>query len=124
MTPLLPVAEEELHAYMDGQLAHERRGAVEQWLAAHPQDSARVAAYRLLAEQWRAAYAYLLAEPIPQDMLRALQTVSRPRRRLAVAIAAGVILGALGVWQLPQWWHAASTSAAAAEMVHRAAIAP
>src|SRR5947208_2498194 len=30
-----PVTEEELHAYVDGELAADRRVAVEQWLAAH-----------------------------------------------------------------------------------------
>ena len=39
-----PVTEEELHAYVDGELAADRRGAVEQWLSNHPDDAARIAA--------------------------------------------------------------------------------
>ena len=37
-----PVTEEELHAYVDGQLAADRLAAVEQWLAEHADDAARV----------------------------------------------------------------------------------
>src|SRR5262249_42323549 len=42
-----PVTENELHAYVDDEIAADRRGAVEAWLASHPEDAARVA-------QWRA----------------------------------------------------------------------
>ena len=41
------VTEEELHAYVDGELAADRQRTVEAWLASHPEDAARVA-------QWRA----------------------------------------------------------------------
>ena len=44
------VAEEELHAYVDGELAPDRRVAVEAWLASHPEDAARVAQWRSQAE--------------------------------------------------------------------------
>ncbi len=50
------VTEDELHAYVDGELPAERRGAVEAWLAAHPDDAARVAAWRSQAELIRARY--------------------------------------------------------------------
>jgi anti-sigma factor RsiW len=39
-----PVTEEELHAYVDGELPADRGAAVAQWLDAHPEDAARVAA--------------------------------------------------------------------------------
>ena len=32
----LPVSDDELHAYVDGELPAERRKPVETWLAAHP----------------------------------------------------------------------------------------
>ena len=40
----LPVTEDELHVYVDGELAADRREAVERWLASHPDDAARFAA--------------------------------------------------------------------------------
>ena len=40
------ISEDELHAYVDGELPADRRNAVEAWLAAHADDAARVAAWR------------------------------------------------------------------------------
>jgi anti-sigma factor RsiW len=123
MRPLreVPVGEAELHAYADGQLADARRHAVEAWLAAHPEDAARVAAYRQLGERWRAAYRPVLLEPMPPALAGVLLTrpPSRlPRRAAIVAVFAAVGLGA---WALFEPEHV--PSAAAAEMVRRAAAA-
>ena len=41
-----PIAEADLHAYADSQLAAARRAEVETFLAAHPQDRARVDAWQ------------------------------------------------------------------------------
>ena len=49
-----PVTEDELHAYVDGEIAADRRGAVEAWLASHPEDAARVAQWRAQADAIRA----------------------------------------------------------------------
>ena len=43
----LPVTEDELHAYVDGELPSDRRPTIEAWLAAHPDDMARVNAWRM-----------------------------------------------------------------------------
>ena len=51
-----PVTEDELHAYVDGELPADRREAVEAWLANHPDDAARVAAWRAQADAIRARY--------------------------------------------------------------------
>jgi hypothetical protein len=40
--PKIPVTEDELHAFVDNELPAERRGDVEAWLAAHPEDAERV----------------------------------------------------------------------------------
>src|ERR1700735_1671828 len=47
------VGEDELNAYVDGELPADRRAAVEAWLAAHPDDAAKVAAWRKQAELTR-----------------------------------------------------------------------
>jgi anti-sigma factor RsiW len=118
---LVPVGEAELHAYVDGQLPDDRRAAVEAWLAAHPEDAERVAAYGSLAQQWRAAYEPVLSEPMPRELAAVL--LARPPSRLPrrAAIVAGLGVVALAAWVLFRPEHV--PSAAAAEMVRRAAVA-
>ncbi|HYY38717.1 MAG TPA: anti-sigma factor, partial [Xanthobacteraceae bacterium] len=53
------VTEEELHAYVDGELAADRQRTVEAWLASHPEDAARVAQWRAQAEAIRARFGAL-----------------------------------------------------------------
>ena len=46
MTPLgRPVEEDDLHARIDGQLAHNRAEDVDAYLAAHPEEQARFSQY-------------------------------------------------------------------------------
>ena len=64
----IPVTEDELHAYVDGELPAERSGDVEAWLAAHPEDAARVQAWRAMAEALHARYGQVIDEPVPQRL--------------------------------------------------------
>jgi anti-sigma factor RsiW len=41
-----PVSEEDLHAFLDGQLAPERAAAVEAWLESHPESAREIEAWR------------------------------------------------------------------------------
>jgi anti-sigma factor RsiW len=110
--------EADLHAYVDGRLDVAGRAALESRLAAQPDDAARVAAYRVLGERWRAAYAPVLEEPIPAALLAAVPGKPAWRRRFAraaVAVAAGTLL-ALGVVRY-------FAPAPVSDIVHRAAIA-
>jgi anti-sigma factor RsiW len=95
-----PISEADLQAYADGHLPDERRKAVEAWLATRPEESERIAAYRRLASEVRAAYATMLSEPVPP---RLTQAASRrlPWRRAAVIagwIVLGVLIGAPAGW--------------------------
>jgi len=95
------VAEDELHAYVDGELSADRRGAVEAWLAAHPDDSAKVAAWRVQAELIRARYGAVANEKTP-DRLN-LARLARHRRRgmavlAAVAVFAAFVVGGVAGW--------------------------
>ena len=47
----LPVTEEELHAFVDGELPADRREAVAAWLAAHPDQAVLVAAWRVAGRE-------------------------------------------------------------------------
>jgi anti-sigma factor RsiW len=79
------VGEDELNAYVDGELPADRRGAVEAWLATHPDDAAKVAAWREQAELIRARYGAVANERPPQRL-----NVARLTRRRYGAIAAAV----------------------------------
>ena len=109
------LAEEDLHAYIDGWLAAADRATVEHWLAAHPDDARRVAAYRVLGERWRAAYAPILHEPVPPQLRHVLRPRRRPLARFAIAASIAVVL-ALAAWRF-------STEAPTAPIALRAAMA-
>jgi anti-sigma factor RsiW len=96
----LPVAEDELHAYVDGELAADRRAAVEAWLATHPDDMARVAAWRSLADSIRARYGAVASEPVPARLnLRQIERAGRSRRGVAAAaVIAAFVIGGLAGW--------------------------
>jgi anti-sigma factor RsiW len=96
----LPVSEDELHAYVDGELPSDRRAAMEGWLAAHPEDAARVAAWRLQADAIRARYADVANQPIPPKLsLGRMSYASRPWKiAAAAAVIAAFFTGGLAGW--------------------------
>lgn len=91
-----PVSDDDLHAWVDGRLAAERRAAVEAWLAANPGRADELARWRSLNERLQARYDPVLDEPVPARLLAA---ATRPRPRLPllrVAAALGwIALGGL-----------------------------
>jgi anti-sigma factor RsiW len=95
-----PVTEGELHVYVDGELPADRREALETWLVDHPEDAARVAAWRAQAEAIRARYGAVIDEPVPDRLT--LKRIMRSRRSWgAVAAAAAVVafvIGGVGGW--------------------------
>jgi anti-sigma factor RsiW len=100
-----PIGEEELHAYVDGQLPPERLDAVTRHLQAHPEAADRVAAFAAQRGMLRAALAPIAAEPVPPQL--ALQTLVVQRlaaRRTVWRVAAAVVLafglGGAGGWLL------------------------
>jgi anti-sigma factor RsiW len=86
----IPVTEDELHAYVDGELPAERSSDVEAWLAAHPEDAERVQSWRAMAEALHARYDSVANEPVPQRL--ELERLERqPRRFIYGSIAAALI---------------------------------
>ena len=63
--PGRPIAEEDLHAWIDEQLDADRQAAVSRYLQDHPDVARRVAAWREQRDALRAAFARVAAEPIP-----------------------------------------------------------
>jgi anti-sigma factor RsiW len=100
-----PVTEEDLHAYVDGELAPERRDAVELWLAAHPDDTARVGAWRAQAESIRNRYGAVASEPVPArfDVAR-LARRTWPWKSIAAAAALAFLIGGSAGWFGRDMW--------------------
>jgi anti-sigma factor RsiW len=102
----LTVTEDELHAYVDGELTPDRRAAVEAWLAAHPDDAAHVAAWRAQADAIRARYGAVAGEPVPPRFdLDRLARGERKWTRLAAAAAVLLFLAGGGAgWLGRGFW--------------------
>lgn len=86
------ISEDELSAYVDGELSDERRGAVETWLAAHSDDAAKVAALRAQVELIRARYGAVEQETVPARL--DLGRIARRRRSGFAAAAAAAAIAA------------------------------
>jgi anti-sigma factor RsiW len=119
------ITEADLHAYVDGGLAANRRAEVESWLAAHPDQAERVAAYRRLSEELRARYEPVLAEPVPAKLMHAWRREPRWRAAAlaAVWVVFGVALGGYAGWQLHALRTAPLALADGIVMARRAAVA-
>src|SRR5262245_34041856 len=103
------VTEEELHAYVDGELATDRRRTVEAWLASHPEDAARVAQWRAQAEAIRARFGALASEPVPTrfDHKSLARRIRSWRAVAAASVIVAFLAGAVVGWMA----HGASAAA-------------
>ncbi len=114
----MKISDETLMAYVDEELDQAAREEVEFAMRADPQMQVRVAQHRALRQQVQGAYAAELTEQIPEHLLAAAtggarargakvvslndaraaierrgSSVPRPRRQIAGAIAASIIVG-------------------------------
>jgi len=116
-----PIADHELHAYVDGELDEQRRVEVEAWLAAHPSAAERVRDYQMIRDRLHERFDPLLSEPV--------EVPAGPPARYAQAFARAAVIsalvlvsGALG-WTLKGWTHSASPALEIADLVQPAAFA-
>jgi anti-sigma factor RsiW len=93
-----PVTEHELHAYLDGELAADRAAAVAQWLDAHPEDAARVAAWRAQADAIRARYGAVESVPGRFDLATLARTERKWSRAAIAAVLVAFLLGGGAGW--------------------------
>ena len=94
-----PVTADELHAYVDGMLPADRKRAVEAWLATHPDDAARVAEWRKLAEAVRGRYGAVADEPVPARFdIAKLARPQTPWRSIAAAVILAATIGGAAGW--------------------------
>lgn len=98
-----PVGEDDLHAYVDGQLEIARRHAVERYLAENAEAAERVAAYQAQRMALRAAFASLSAEPLPPGLMLAGIIGQRLRPRRTPWLTAASVVLALGVGTAGGW---------------------
>ncbi|UCG96012.1 MAG: anti-sigma factor [Burkholderiales bacterium] len=117
-----PMDDAQLHAYVDGALSDAERAAVEAHLAAHPDDAARVSAYRAQNQALHRAFDAVLDEPHSIGIDTGGRA-SGPRWRWAAALAAtfigGAVLGAL----LHAGWQDQRAGVAAVAIARQAALA-
>lgn len=109
MSPL-PITETDLQAYVDARLPEARRAEIDAYLAAHPDDAARLAAYRAQRDALRDLFGPVLDEALPENLSRLAEAAPRPfapaarplRERWSLQrIAAGLLvalLGGVGGW--------------------------
>jgi anti-sigma factor RsiW len=95
------ISDDELHAYVDGELPADRRGAVEAWLAAHADDAAKVAAWRKQAELIQARYGGIVNEKVPARL--DFGKMARRRRNTWIAAAAAAALAAFVAGGVTGW---------------------
>jgi anti-sigma factor RsiW len=127
-------SDEQLSAWLDGELDEPARAAVEAWLQAHPEDAARVRLWSADRDALRARFDPVLGEPLPEALRRTVLHAGRrpPAAAWRHARAAGLLLGGIALggalgWQLKPAADPSSTAAASAAGVpgwtQRAAVA-
>ena len=100
-----PIAEADLHGFVDGQLPLARLAAVQRYLSGNEQEARRVAAWTAQRGALRQAFALDAEAPLPPrlDLSRLIEDQLR-RRRTSWMIAASVMLalalGGAGGWLL------------------------
>jgi anti-sigma factor RsiW len=121
-----------LHAWLDGELPHDRRAEVDAWLHDHPEEAARVRLWAADRDALRARLDGVLDEPVPDALVQVVW--SRPSRRWAwtegwqrwaaglAVFALGGVLGAALMWRA-QGETTSLASMAEPAWVKRAAVA-
>ncbi|NQV55153.1 MAG: anti-sigma factor [Rhodospirillales bacterium] len=102
MTAPETLTDNEIHAYIDGELDDDALIQVEVWLAAHPIDAAKVHAFQLQKRQMHRLYDFAGDEPVPERILDLIDD-NRPSAWIPgwQRMAAGIVLlmaGAIGGW--------------------------
>ena len=108
-------SEETLIAYADGELDAAQRVALETAMAGDPELAQRVARHQALRARLQAAFAPVLAEPVPERLLASVQgAAAGPRAASVVALPRRE----RARWSWPQW------SAIAASLIVGAQLGP
>jgi anti-sigma factor RsiW len=99
-----PIGEDDLHAYVDGQLPAERRQMVEDHLQQDPDAAQRVADFQALRQAIKAAFASAAADKLPPQLSLAHIIAHRSRRARTPWLVAASVLLALGIGVGSGWF--------------------
>ena len=130
----LAMTEDDLQAWVDGALPEARRGDVEEYLAAHPDETERLRAYQAQKQALKALFQPVFDEPLP-ERLQALATQpvavdpkKRPiferwsLQRIAAGLLVAVFSGAAG-WLGHAQYQGADRQAQVMPLPRQAAVA-
>jgi anti-sigma factor RsiW len=113
-----PVNDEQLHRWLDDELPEPIRAEVEAYMAEHPEEAARVAAFRRNDALLRSRFDAILDEPVPARMRRPAYPYTLRR----AAMVAWFALGGLAGWYLHDV-NRVDASKPAPAWAHRAVVA-
>jgi anti-sigma factor RsiW len=99
-----PIGEDDLHAYVDGQLPAERRQMVEDHLRDNPDAAQSVAAFQAQREAIKAAFASPGADKLPPELSLAHIIAHRGRRSRTPWLVAASVLLSLGIGVGAGWF--------------------
>jgi anti-sigma factor RsiW len=115
------ITDTDLHAWLDDELSQTRRAEVDSYVAAHPGDAERLAAYRRNDQAIQAMFDPVLDEPVPEQLVRRGGPAHSRVLRYA-AVAAWLFIGGLAGWQL-HGMQSSERQSDAPSWAHRAAVA-
>lgn len=92
MPPDQPVSEDELHAYVDGDIDPARRLDIALYLARHPDEAARMEVFRAQREAIHALFDDSLHQPVPRRLRSIVRrhAARRGRRRRGTGMLVGI----------------------------------
>jgi len=95
------ISDEDLHAYIDGALGEERAAVVRQALAGNAEMAQRIAQFQSDKAMFKSVFGPLKEQPLPAEWLARADRRPRTNWRMASAIAAALLVVALGpvAWQ-------------------------
>ena len=92
-----PISEDELHAYVDGDVAPERRLDIALYLARHPDEAARMEVFRAQREAIHALFDDFAHQPVPRRLRSIVRRHAqrRARRRRGTGIVVGIAVATI-----------------------------
>ena len=92
-----PISEDELHAYVDGNVAPGRRLDIALYLARRPAEAARMEVFRAQREAIRALFDDFAHQPVPRRLRSIVRrhTQRRARRRRGTGMVVGIAVATI-----------------------------